>query len=715
MNYLRLLFIGLMLIITSPLASANIFPEGSCPSGSIQTWLGSGGDVKFEGDSSQLINNKGIGYWTIIDNHNTSCGSSPCFVNWTKILREQPNVSVPSHAINIEDYVPNIDDYIDKKKIKLDQSDEIHLTSGIYFSELDIELKEGSKLIVSGDVKFYVKKFDTKGRALIQHNNINSDDEFYLIGGHIKLKTDSTTKQYVHIVSYDHVDLENKTQVEGSITSKKSHIKGEAVLHTSLPSDCDNTPSYSSDAKYEFGVKECTSMPCTIEFDPSIDYDFTPLVFVMPTIDENDPDIDAPSSLYIRTVGHGSVVIDQRWSDEAQASSGTEERPITSVSYFIIEPGITEIDGHQVVSGYTSTNQISRHYDPDDDPTVSSTRQLFSEFGLNSFDTDDVAILHQIQSNYNSSKWMTSGRLRQGSNDNNSVALTLELSKSFDENYLYKQEKVAFLATKPSGVLLVNDSQLQFLNNFNTKSIADGESFEDSCNEHWAETDLTSINGIIGNKQQRNGRNGGWLRRCKAEGNKASFIIDEDAPLRGHNAENVGLVAFERVFSFPDVCPYFPNAVQTWEKSNTDSGNGHRPLFVKADSYIDNNKSKYVGFHDASQLDVSNESCLLSDGSKVACEHNKTLMVEKPPFDSNFPNPNMSPPDNNYFTPGSYGIVNLTSSASFEPGIYYFEQITIIGFDIELDFSSQQKTMLNVKSFLVSGTVNINQTGSRIT
>ena len=54
-------------------------------------------------------------------------------------------------------------------------------------------------------------------------------------------------------------------------------------------------PSYVSQAQYQFGVAQCTGSECKIPLNKP--FTNTPLVFVMPTITSNNPDLDAPATL----------------------------------------------------------------------------------------------------------------------------------------------------------------------------------------------------------------------------------------------------------------------------------------------------------------------------------------------------------------------------------------------------------------------------------
>ncbi|GAL10366.1 MSHA biogenesis protein MshQ [Vibrio astriarenae] len=77
-------------------------------------------------------------------------------------------------------------------------------------------------------------------------------------------------------------------------------------------------------------------------------------------------------------------------------------------------------------------------------------------------------------------------------------------------------------------------------------------------------TQLSNVDGIIANKQERAGGHGGWLRRCEIRDDaQVSFVVDEDFRDRGHIPEEVGHFAFEKNSEIPDICPYFPAPIAT--------------------------------------------------------------------------------------------------------------------------------------------------------
>jgi hypothetical protein len=313
-------------------------------------------------------------------------------------------------------------------------------------------------------------------------------------------------------------------------------------------------PSYSTNAKYEFGVKQCTSMPCTINFTQ--DYDLAPLVFVMPTVRTNNPDGDAPSRLLITSVlDENSTGVTITQDSLPNLRNSFETVPMTEISYFVIEPGVVEIDGHKMVAGYVDTAKSIRRRG-----TVNEEIVPFSRFGGDGF-TSTPVVLHQLQTNHNDDAWMTSGR-RDVGNQLDETRLFIELSDTGSDEFDDEIERIAFLAAEPSGKLNTDSYAIQFGRFDIVAQNGSASALIDGCNGSIASTSLTNLTGIIGNKQQRRGSDGGWLRRCEMSGNQASFAMDEDMANRTHIWERGGFLAFETTFEL-DACDFFPSALQT--------------------------------------------------------------------------------------------------------------------------------------------------------
>ncbi|MEL7290746.1 MAG: DUF6701 domain-containing protein [Pseudomonadota bacterium] len=331
---------------------------------------------------------------------------------------------------------------------------------------------------------------------------------------------------------------------------KSGTINGVGVGLESLsctPGDVTPPPTYSEDAQYEFGVARCTgSGACTIPLQKS--YSYTPLVFVMPTIDSSDPDGDGPATVNVTSVSKTSVTIEQ-----LDALPNRASQAMTEISYFVMEPGIQTIGGHQFVAGYIDTQARASKSGPD-----SSERIDFSEFGFERFSQDPV-VLHQIQTN-NNNNWKTSGILQP---NRSSVRMFVELSAS--STNISQPERIAFLAAMTTSGVLSDDG---FNFQIGRETAKQQGSLLSACNDLHS-TSLTKIEGLIINKQERRGGHGGWLRRCQINGNQFSFVVDEDFSDRTHLPEKSGYFAFAN--NLPDVCEVAPYAVQSWVNASNSS------------------------------------------------------------------------------------------------------------------------------------------------
>ncbi|MGR5168835.1 DUF6701 domain-containing protein [Vibrio astriarenae] len=362
--------------------------------------------------------------------------------------------------------------------------------------------------------------------------------QYYLLQGDQWLEVDDVIADFSSLNSV-HIDVEGESVDD---------LECASGIVTPPP------PEFSEDAQYEFGVADCSSGSCTIVFDKT--YDFVPLVFVMPTISTVDPDLQRPATLNVSSVSRSEAQV----SYKSVSVSGTDKDTLMSrVSYLVIEPGLADFGGHTVLAGYLDTARYKSK-----NGSQASESINFSNFGLDSSFSTNPVVLHQIQSNNNGSKWLTSGKTKTNQ-DQNSASLFLEASAS--KSTPYNTERVGFLATETVRNLRVGDYIVEFARGTDTKSQSGGTSMADGCENSWVETQLNQVDGIIANKQERAGGHGGWLRRCVINDDepvKVSFVVDEDFDNRGHIPEEVGHFAFEEIISeLPDICPYFPAPIAT--------------------------------------------------------------------------------------------------------------------------------------------------------
>ncbi|MEZ8984782.1 hypothetical protein OAI_07190 [Vibrio cyclitrophicus FF160] len=456
-------------------------------------------------------------------------------------------------------------------------------------------------------------------------------------------------------------------------------------------SDTTPPPLYSRDAQFQFGVVQCTGSACKIPLN--IPFTNTPLVFVMPTITSNNPDLDAPATLVVTNVTKTEAIIKQIKAPKNGGGADLNSQPMTEVSYLAIEPGVADFNGHQVIAGYLETDEASAKFGSNDNDRV-----LYSDFGGDTFSSNPV-VLHQLQTRNNSPKWMTSGKVKR-TNERSYVDLFLELSASHNSNLDYEYEKIAFLATLPTNSNLEIDGyKVQFARGYDTPSQNGNDPMLDGCEGKYATTSLTNIDGIIANKQERAGGHGGWLRRCNINANQVSFVVDEDFRDRTHIPEEVGYFAFEIEDISLDICDVAPHVVQSWGDNSRLLWSSNTPSIQIEGTY---QSSGQVGIW----VDPANPTVnpkAQCDGKE--CIENSSLYVAEPNIvdldlpsgrdvDAGWQEVDLPSGKYNTVSAGGSGTINLTGD------IYYIEHL-IVGASGKIILS--QDTKIYVNSFELSG------------
>ncbi|MEZ9004323.1 DUF6701 domain-containing protein [Vibrio splendidus] len=452
-------------------------------------------------------------------------------------------------------------------------------------------------------------------------------------------------------------------------------------------------PSYSPQALYQFGVMQCNGSECKIPLNKP--FTNTPLVFVMPTIDPSNPDSDAPATLVVTNVTKTEATIEQIKAPKNGGGSDLTSQPMTEVSYLAIEPGVADFNGHEVIAGYLDTNR----YKSKNGTNGNAESVAYSTFGAQQAFNSPV-VLHQLQTRNNGSRWVTSGKLI-GGNDNNEARLFLELSASRVGNN-YQEERVGFIATNSTSgsTLEVDGYKVQFARGYDTPSQNGNDPMLDGCEDKFATTSLTNIDGIIANKQERAGGHGGWLRRCNINNDQVSFAVDEDFRDRTHIPEEVGYFAFELEDVPLDICDIAPYAVQSWSNNSSLIWTSNTASIQIEGTY---QSSGQVGIW----VDPTNPTVdpkAQCDGKE--CVENSSLYVAEPNIvdldlpigqnvDAGWQNIELSSGKYNTVSAGGSGTINLTGDT------YYIEHL-IVGASGKIILS--QDTKIYVNSFELSGT-----------
>ncbi|MBD1558965.1 hypothetical protein HC752_18680 [Vibrio sp. S9_S30] len=393
---------------------------------------------------------------------------------------------------------------------------------------------------------------------------------------------------------------------------------------------------YFQDARYEFGKLEkadCRSS-CRITFSKS--YRVTPLVFVTPTIATVDPDGQKPAQLVITSVSSQDFIVRQTSAPISTQYQDLNEPIMTSISYFVVEPGVAELQGgHSIVAGYVDTNQY-RGFNmshPTQIPAGSITSSdpghqlaLFSDFGYVRNGYENSVLITQIQTNTNN-RWMSAGVYES---ENDYAQLYLELSRYDSEIPVQHKERIAYIASRR----FAGETQgvrYEFNSVELNGTIGESAPLRRQCDQRFLLShQYTKQPALIASRQSREGHQGGWARRCFLSNQRVSFVIDEDLAIndslrhRSHTEEDIGYFAFSDKLdiNLPNelpTCDTFPSAVQGRANSGSqmDMSNGSSVVNAKLANGL-----RYVGF----------ESAYFANGSHcdgMPCTNDPSLQISK--------------------------------------------------------------------------------------
>ncbi|MDR9826310.1 hypothetical protein RCJ22_11880 [Vibrio sp. FNV 38] len=271
------------------------------------------------------------------------------------------------------------------------------------------------------------------------------------------------------------------------------------------------------------------------------------------------------------------------------------------MSYFVMEPGSTTIDGNDIVAGYLDTTKFkSKGSGGDSAPNRQVDVVAYSVFNGVQLD-DEPVVLHQLQTKNNPGQWMTSGKLSSSQytyDESTETRLFIELSATGNNQDSYN-ERIGFIATNESAQLQDGSHILTF-GRENSTNQSSGSAMADGCDELF-DTGLDAPTGLIVKKRGRRGGDGGWARRCELNGSgddagKFSVVIDEDNTNRAHIIEELGYFAFESPVELPDLCELFPEPAQSWNISSSGPYASYGPSVLDV---TNGDTAKIIGWSDS--------------------------------------------------------------------------------------------------------------------
>ncbi|HIF9228300.1 TPA: DUF6701 domain-containing protein [Photobacterium damselae] len=428
----------------------------------------------------------------------------------------------------------------------------------------------------------------------------------------------------------------------------------------------------------------CIKNNCTIRFNKT--FDTIPVVFLMNTVNFNDEN-DQPSALMIKSITKSSVTFQQVMAPDNNKPNNVIPKPMLLINYLAVEKGAYKLPNNSyVIVNTIETNKFQYKFGLKSKGFKKpSNYNKWVLVNLHSYSTgidlkEKPGVLHQKQT-ANNDMWLTT---TVANVDKNKFDIALEKSEidgykeKSKRQIPSKEETIGFLA----GVGDFSYQDLRML--FGIQKTKDTLQLKDpitsGCGNYVDFTPpFNSIPFIFANKDARNGPDGGWVRLCRSQSDKASFAIDEDMDTdsqRDHQGEIIGYVAIsynKKEIPSDDLCQYFPGVVQSHYHSSL--------LEMEDGAKIYGNKYKFImGFAHKNVNGVNkNDSCLYGSNEWLCLiDENKIITPiyfhEMPDYSESLEYWS----GNKIIYPGNYDEIVLSNGDFiFEPGNYYINELKV--------------------------------------
>ncbi|HIF9358592.1 TPA: DUF6701 domain-containing protein [Photobacterium damselae] len=428
----------------------------------------------------------------------------------------------------------------------------------------------------------------------------------------------------------------------------------------------------------------CIKNNCTIRFNKT--FDTIPVVFLMNTVNFNDEN-DQPSALMIKSITKSSVTFQQVMAPDNNKPNNVIPKPMLLINYLAVEKGAYKLPNNSyVIVNTIETNKFQYKFGLKSKGFKKpSNYNKWELVNLHSYSTgidlkEKPGVLHQKQT-ANNDMWLTT---TVANVDKNKFDIALE--KSEIDGYKEKskrqipseEETIGFLAGV--GDFSYQDLRILFGLQKTKNTLNQQDPITSGCGNYVDFTPpFNSIPFIFANKDARNGPDGGWVRLCRSQNDKASFAIDEDMDTdsqRDHQGEIIGYVAIsynKKEIPSDDLCQYFPGVVQ--------SHYHHSLLEMEDGAKIYGNKYKFtMGFDHKNINGVNkNDSCLYGSNEWLCLiDENKIITPiyfhEMPDYSESLEYWS----GNKIIYPGNYDEIVLSNGDFiFEPGNYYINELKV--------------------------------------
>ncbi|MGR5228819.1 DUF6701 domain-containing protein [Photobacterium damselae] len=395
---------------------------------------------------------------------------------------------------------------------------------------------------------------------------------------------------------------------------------------------------------------------------------------------KNMPWNDAPSTLRVVSVKEGIVKFRQYFAPytpehddkglelrsfgECEGEDWCiEKKPMTNISYFVIENGADINLGSKgrIVARKINVNKYIKYKDNiyDNAVIVKSPLNQSLNYGVivntqAPNNTNELPSSGVFNGRYKY-KWFTAAVALKKNRNNIYLALdrgetVLHNKNEYEYPWLSAPQEVAYLTVYGSGQykgLLFSLGGDSTPNTLGNNSLYKGFSnvtlpSKRQCEHLVPVPNSSQFNGLplmIASKNSRNGSDGGILRLCQLQSNplKVSFVTDEDLnePRRGndneacggqdcierrHANENFGFMAFQQAVD-SETCELFPGPVQTWESNKKGIFSINNHTVVTGTPLI--NSQRRVGFQHVFYYGVNQYKFVTCSGSR--CFSNGTF------------------------------------------------------------------------------------------
>ena len=326
--------------------------------------------------------------------------------------------------------------------INIGSGSEIILSEGDYWVN-SMTIGQNSSIVLAGNVRIFVNSGSLNGGRINETNDYKLQLISYnglsmtsgaIIGGQVY--TDSSMTMY-----------NNNTAVNGRVTARYLTMGG-----TSSVNDVEPPTNDSFHIQYGKATSE------SVTFDTPFPDGVTPLVFLMPTIEQSNTNNDGPASVFLNgtpsTTGFSWVQLEP----ESGGNRYVESKPMTEVHWVAVNAGTHDLsNGTQLIAGTVeidsahigSNNSNDRYVDVD----LPSSQNV---------------LLNQIQTQVNNC-WLTS--LSQFNNTGIRLAMDTSEVRSNNSkcqpgdlnNNQIDAETVAYLSLESgSGSIVLNSENLNY-------------------------------------------------------------------------------------------------------------------------------------------------------------------------------------------------------------------------------------------------------------